>query len=450
MKRLPLLIFLVGMLSAGLWVAGTNVPVADDAAQYAEIAGNIAAGRGFSDTEGPTMLREPGYPVFLSGVMLFTGGSLPAAKFAQAALIGLVAMFAYLLAARRLPMPYAVAAGFTVAVLPQISAYGPRLLSEPLAAVLMLLGLLMLDRMEARPKIADTLLTGTVLGMLVLTRAAALPLLPIAALLFGRRLRSRGAERPWRCALMLLASGALVILPWMLRNEAVFGRFQIASRGGLVAYVRASRTEFSGRDRLILHLQALFGDRLTAKTLPDVLEKRAALDGAEAMWSRYQALRKAGRSDAEIDLAFGGEAVRIVLRRPFAYLADFIQEFFLLNMIAAPYADTRALFAGTHPELPEALKDAVVILLRFLNFALIALIAWSLWRSRKTAAWFWPAVFIVYWNLIHMAVDAIPRYAVPILPLYAIFAAEAVRLFKTRAAEPLPPAVSRTRREFSS
>jgi len=413
-RRLTLTIFLLGSLVGFAVASRADLSPRDDAEQYLTIATHLADEGRFALDEGPTHFREPGYPTFVAAIFALSGGSRLAVLGVQALLLGVVAAGAFRLARRALPDAWALIVG--LAVIACLAAYVGLFLAELLAAALALGAIFALDATDRRRDARAAAIAGTALGALALTKAIALFFVPLAALLLYIRGRTEPKRQIMRVALFCLVA-AVLVAPWMLRNARLTGRPQIASRGGLVLWVRASRTEFSAHDRHLLMAQALFGDRLTAKVAPDVIGKRQALDGSEAMSKRYIAWRADGLTDAEVDAKFGQEAVGTILQHPIRYGIDAVQVFFMLNMIAVPVVDMRAFLATGHEALPALAKDAVVIALRLANITWIFLLASGLWAARKIPALTWPAALVVFWNLIYMAVDAIPRYAAPILPL---------------------------------
>lgn len=424
-----LLIFLVACAVGFVVVGSANLTPKDDAEQYLSIAGHLAHGGGFADDGGPTMVREPMYPAFVAAVFRVTGDNPFVVLVVQALLLGILAAGTFLLARQTMPEVWAAFAG--LAVIPLLSAYVGLFLSEMLAACLILAAACTLAAADRRRLPWRFLIAGALLGLAALTKAIVLFFVPIAALAIIVRGRT-DFRRALVHAGVLVAAFTIIVFPWMLRNREHFGVLQIASRGGLVLYVRASRTELPPHDRHLLMAQSILGDRLIAKFSPDILGKQALLDGAESMWVEFAALRASGISDQDVNARFGHKAIAIILRHPFAYATDTIQEFFLLNMLAMPVVDMRELLVTGHPSLPDVVKDVIVALLRLVNFVWIALIGYGVWSSRKNPALFWPAFIVVYWNLIHMAIDAIPRYAVPILPLYLIIAVVAIRRLALR------------------
>ncbi len=211
-----------------------------DAAAYAAIAKNLDEGHGF--TVGPKATQpstdySPGLPLFVAGIYKVTGGVHERLARIVLALIGALApLFAYLLA-RRMSPRYGVAAGLiaalAVAIYPATIEYTGMLMTEPLAATLLIgaiLGLLWAGDADSPWR---WLVPGLTLGALALVRPEYLAIgLLLAVLVF---LRQR-LHVPWKQALVAAAIVALgivvVVAPWTVRNAIALDRFVSVSTGG--------------------------------------------------------------------------------------------------------------------------------------------------------------------------------------------------------------------------
>ncbi|MEO8189934.1 MAG: hypothetical protein ABI682_06295 [Acidobacteriota bacterium] len=202
---------------------------APDSFDYARLAQNLAAGHGFStDTAPPfrpNVLRTPVYPAVLAAV-LAAGGRLESAGVALGVLLSCAAVWLTWRAARLWlvdPHPHPRAGLLSAALVAAdlgAAAYANFLLTESLFVVLLLLAFASLaPRATGSPsgRGAD-LGAGLLLGAAILCRPIALGL-PVA-LAIGR---------PLRGAAILLGGAALVVLPWVLRNQAAAGFFNVSS-----------------------------------------------------------------------------------------------------------------------------------------------------------------------------------------------------------------------------
>jgi hypothetical protein len=244
-----------------------------DAKAYAEIAGNLERGEGFTVGAGatqPSSNYSPGLPLFVAGLYGVTGGVHERLARVVLAFIGaLSVLFAYLVGRRlgralqrpkasevagvpaqdprlvsyggyrRLNSPIvwpALLGALVVAVYPALLEYQGMLMSEPLAATLLSGGMLaVLWAWEGGPW--RWLLSGALLGALALVRPEYLGV----AVLVGIAVAVRGVPRDWRSSLLpaavFFAAALMIIAPWTIRNAATLDRFvPISTGGGQVLY----------------------------------------------------------------------------------------------------------------------------------------------------------------------------------------------------------------------
>lgn len=211
-----------------------------DAAAYAAIAKNLDEGNGFTvgaAATQPSTDYSPGLPLFVAGIYKVTGGVHERLARIVLALIGALApLLAYLLA-RRLSPRHGIAAGLiaalVVAIYPATIEYTGMLMTEPLAATLLIGGILGILWAADGASLRRWLVPGLTLGALALVRPEYLAIGLLLALLVFLRQR---LHMPWRRALGAAAIVALgivvVIAPWTIRNAIALDRFVSVSTGG--------------------------------------------------------------------------------------------------------------------------------------------------------------------------------------------------------------------------
>jgi hypothetical protein len=267
----------IALLGLGLRVGEAwngRTPVYD-AAAYAAIARNLDQGNGFtvgSHATQPSDDYSPGLPLFVAGVYKLTGGVHERLARLVLALIGALAPLLTYLLARRLTSPtpdachpladqrrgVGVVAGLiaalAVAVYPATIEYTGMLMTEPLAATLLvgaILAILWAGDGRSRWRF---LVPGLTLGGLALVRPEYLAIglgLAILVLLHERfaprppmsSQKSRDSEEKcertrggWRRALgagaVVVLGIAIVVAPWTVRNAVALDRFVAISTGG--------------------------------------------------------------------------------------------------------------------------------------------------------------------------------------------------------------------------
>lgn len=202
----------------------------NDAFEYDHYGRSIAAGEGFGRSGyllqgGPAAIRGPGYPYLLGAVYAASGDSRDAARTVNALLGALAVLLVYLIAKRVWGRRTGLVAAGLTAVFPPLVLLSRDLVSESLFIPLELGAVLCV--LEFRRSGRDwrwALAAGALCGFATLTRNTGLVLLlPIAFGLWG------GSGRPLRSSLaapaVAVATLAVVIAPWLIRDAAQFGRF---------------------------------------------------------------------------------------------------------------------------------------------------------------------------------------------------------------------------------
>jgi 4-amino-4-deoxy-L-arabinose transferase-like glycosyltransferase len=211
-----------------------------DAAAYAAIARNLDEGNGFTvgaSATQPSSDYSPGLPLFVAGIYKVTGGVHERlARLVLAVLGALAPLFAYLLA-RRLSPRHGVAAGLiaalVVAIYPATIEYTGMLMTEPLAATLLVGAMVGILWAADGASPWRWLVPGLTLGALALVRPEYLAIGLLLALLVFLRQR---LHMPWKQALLgaaIVVLGIVVVVaPWTIRNAIALDRFVSVSTGG--------------------------------------------------------------------------------------------------------------------------------------------------------------------------------------------------------------------------
>jgi 4-amino-4-deoxy-L-arabinose transferase-like glycosyltransferase len=178
-------------------------------------------------------LRPPLYPAFLALMFAIGGISVPFALLGQAILSG-VGVLAFVLLGMSLfeRRDIGLISGLIAALFVPLASFGSVLFAEALFAILVVLGLALINQTLTiqRPWLA--LLCGIIWGLAALTRAVALFFIPMAALLFVLfSERNRHVQAVGIAGCMLLGA-ALIIGPWTLRNYLVHDRLILVDTNG--------------------------------------------------------------------------------------------------------------------------------------------------------------------------------------------------------------------------
>ena len=161
----------------------------------------------------------PLYPLFLSGLLGGFGTDVRVFQLAQA-LMDASAAVAVAALGRAVAPRRGVWAGIAYALYWPSAFLATRPLTENLHTFLLVPALLLLARATASGAPGTSVGGGALLGLSALARAVSAAFLPLAALL---PVRVHGWARGRRAGLLVLASGATLILPWTARNVLLRG-----------------------------------------------------------------------------------------------------------------------------------------------------------------------------------------------------------------------------------
>jgi 4-amino-4-deoxy-L-arabinose transferase-like glycosyltransferase len=138
-----------------------------------------------------------------------------------------------------------IAAGIAAIYPPFITADGS-IMSEPLYVLLLVLALLLALSLIARPTVTRAAALGAVIGLSVLTRTDGIFLVPLLAwpAAWG------GPDRRARAARLLAATtaAAIVVAPWVIRNEVEFHKLELAANYDTVIPAANCHDTYYGND----------------------------------------------------------------------------------------------------------------------------------------------------------------------------------------------------------
>jgi hypothetical protein len=225
------------LVRLALLVPMDDLKLAMDELQYQEIAANLAEGRGFMLYEKPTSWRPPLYPFVLSIVYRAAGTTDPvAARVFQAGLSLVNLLLVYLLGRRLFGERVGLGAAVIFAFYPSFLFYNNHLLTEGLFTFLLTVTAYLLAVYLDSRRAFILALAGASLGLTVLTREILLPMVAIMALLAGHVTSWRPPRWAAHVAALVVAFLA-VVTPWAVRNTRLQGTFTlVATNGGIVFY----------------------------------------------------------------------------------------------------------------------------------------------------------------------------------------------------------------------
>lgn len=434
----PVLVFALA-LGLRLWfvVAGSveDALRRADSLAYLQYALNLVTLHTYSishPADGPVVadsFRDPGYPVFLAGLLLllgFTDKWYAAVLGLQALLGALTAVLALRIARRWLPPAAALAAGVLVAIWPHNVAFSAYVLSETLCGFLLALALWLLCRAGESGTRRAWFGAGLGFGLAAMVNAVVTPFAPLLALLYWRR---RVLAAP--LALALLCGATALPAAWMVRGWTLPAGQSAASRAAL-NLVEGSWPEYHAAYLRALAHDPAAQDLLRRIGAEEALMQRSPREGAAAVWSRLRA--EPGRYLAwyawKPALLWAWQ-IRMGWGDIYAYPVD--HSIYLSNRV-----------------MP--LLEALCFALNPLLFLLMAAAALTVLRRPAPAGaatgLHAVAALAVFETLVFTLLQAEPRYSIPLRPLEMILAVSAVaellrlrraRMLRRNMTSPAPP-----------
>ncbi len=366
-----------------------------DAIDYDRHAASIAAGDGFALSYGrPTAFRPPAYPIFLGGVYAAFGHDIQVARLANAlvgtGIVALIGLIALQLWGRRVCL---VALGLGAIYVPLILV-GQSVMSEPLFALFMLGSIAAALRGRSY---RWALLAGVLAGVAILGRANAIVLLaPLAMAVW------RGPGPP----VALVVAAALTVAPWTVRNAIELDAFVPVSTQ-LGSALAGTYNSEARADRV---------NPASWRTLKRVDD--------------YRPLFNRVRSTPE----------PVLEKQLRAASLDFIREHPGYVVTVAWWTSRRMLdLAGLEWSIHTAgtvnvgRRWAVIGVICFWVFALLAVAGAVTRNARAAPLWVWAFPLLMYLSVVFLVVET-PRYRTAIDPFIVLLAALALSAVRGRRA----------------
>jgi 4-amino-4-deoxy-L-arabinose transferase-like glycosyltransferase len=183
----------------------------------------------------PTAYWPIGYPLFLAIIYWIFGHNYFVVEFINVLLSLCICLLTYCIAKRVVSLPSSRLTLLALAIFPSQIFFTSVLASEIVFTVLLLLSIHFLLKQDFHSKIYLPLITGILLGLMILVRAVAL-FLPVIVVFFYFKSRERSGLI-LRNTVLTIMIAFLTLFPWMLRNKLALGSFTVATSGGINLYI---------------------------------------------------------------------------------------------------------------------------------------------------------------------------------------------------------------------
>lgn len=391
-----LAIFFIALLARFSYVfLFPQLPLAGDAVEYDRTGWYIAEGEGFPVESSDFLaepLRAPGYPLTLAFIYKIFGHNLQAVRSLQAIVSSFACIFIYFLAMRLFNNHTIGIISSTVCALyfPFIS-YSGIVSREAILAVLLLINILLVLKAFKAGAFSNYVLAGASIGISALfdERMTYFPVFVFFILLL---LQVNSKKKVFIKPLFLFFSAAIVIMPWTIRNYAVYKEFIPVTRAQTACFWLSTHP---------------------SETLEWRLEKEPLKSLA------------AGLSNEEIFTKLSSEAVKNLKEHPFIYAKLSVKRFFRLwiGSHSNSFYGLEESFANVSREGKWGVFGVKTAML-LLNLIIITsgcvgiFIAARTYDKRAILIILLP---VLYLTIVHTLSFSTPRYAVPMMPLLIVF-----------------------------
>jgi len=223
---------------------------------------------------------------------------------------------------------------------------------------------------------------------------------------------------------------AMVLAPWFIRNNRLFGITNLSSRGEIVLLSRALKTDYSPekiKAAYVYYVSVYLGSR----AFPGIIEnpRDFMLADDHRVFAFERELINKGYSKDQVSAALKAEAIDKIKAHPFKYILFTPLEllkmmgFMHLPFLSEPYgiAKFKTIMHG----------DILLVILRGLfksaGYITVALFLIGAYLTiNKWMRHFLILAPIVYINFVYGLLNGYPRFSVPLIPFYFAYAAIAV------------------------
>lgn len=314
------------------------------------------------------------------------------------------------------------AAGYTAfftAICPTLANYAIYLYSESFSVFILIFCIFSILKAKGTQLAKWYVISGLLLGFMVLCKAVMIFF--IVPVMFYLYINKRTIK-----IILLFLMFILPVISWSLKNYFAFGSFRLADRGGMVLLIRAYKTGDSIEKMKETAVYA-FSEYLGSRFFPDpAVESRDFLFQDDYRVHReYAALLKEGKGPAYADDFMRRKAILIIKQHPIKYLLQTPIEFLrLLSFMYLPSLNEKSAIdrfekIRNGPVILSAIRGAYKLTAFLILFMSIAGICFRkiIWQKE-----FIVLAVILYVNLAYGLLYGYPRYSVPLIPFYFIFA----------------------------
>ncbi len=405
-RKIIVAILLIAFFVRLGWILAVPTQPISDFKEFDRLATSLVSGKGYTALTGqPTAYRPPGYIFFLAGVYAIFGHDILIARLSNAILGVLTCWLTFLLAVELFNRRTAIIAASLMAIFPSLIAWANILATENLF-IPMLLGIIITFINAAKGEHIRwpwLILCGLLCGISVLIRPTAL-LLPgtmVIALIIITGIKNmvrqgiNSLAKPAVITISLYLLVGIIILPWTIRNERVFGHFVLISTEGGITFL-AGHNE--GSLSAEYSLEGPVFNTLNAENLDEISYDQHA----------YQLAFQFIREHPELE-------ARLLFHKLFNFFKDDVSGF--------TYNEQSALTPLPHWLVVATKGSAEIFYLSVLALAVASVFL----KGGDQDRWYLILIVIIIgWTVFHLAYYGKDRFRLPLAPALAMLAATTI------------------------
>ena len=422
-------LFIIALGSGFFWNQKIfNKPISSDQVIYDGVASDILS-KGTFTYEGQETASEPAYPYFLAGIYKIFGHNFNAVRVIQIILFAFTVLLVFSLAQPLTGTLVALGAALLTSVFYPLANQAGLLLQETLFTFLVVSLVFALSKAR-HDRLQWYFGSGIILGLATLTKGSIeFFFIFVVGYMFWIYRKKIPLKQIFKRIGIFLIGFIIIVGPWLAREKFMGGNLGVAPRGGSTLLILTEVTEHLSQNYLGNFIGFFFGYYIAQKFYPDI--DPVAFRDFSATQKRIADLTQKGTSLREMDGLFLKEAKDYIIYNPQKYAYMAVLNFINLNspiVIKGPLWQNvtaiHPMFAdGRHPGLPEIVKAGIALGVRLVWFVLFFLVGYCIWINWKNLDKFgWIILLVAYLNIFYSLVWTVPRYALPMYPLYFILA----------------------------
>lgn len=414
------------------YIFTTTSKIKNDAYEYDALSNSILQGE-YSINGSPSMVREPGYPLFRA-ILKYSYNHLTFILFVQL-LLFLSTIYIVGIITEKIAPETGKWGLFGASLSYSLAFYTSVHLSEIFISFLVaLLALVLSANFNKKPQIKDWVYLSIISSAILLTRYPYLFIVVSGIIILAIYSHKNGMQKKAIVVQILLSISIIIafVSPWIIRNNNKFNEASISGRVGGVLYARAWKADKDWRNFFDSIASATLGRGVLFTIYPN--NKSIWLDQWEDWWRNPKIVKE----------MWGDDPIIMDRNRKKAALKIIFQDFDNISKFSAwTFVDTIRLLQLPNP-IPEAqgspfegtygplAKEGKLSRLQFLSLLLVHIIQliWIVFifistylGFKKYRFNFIPGILFISVLLAYSIADNIPRYGAPLQPwlLSAIF-----------------------------